>query len=112
MTGYCKAHPYNMKEIIDSGKGNFKAVPLAGAAGDSEVLPTLSTFLPVIVMLFTQWTCEEGSTVYHSFSVVINLAVRRIICPKYNVQQIPMILIGSLPMSHFLCILRCLFPIR
>ena len=36
---YCKAYPHHMKEIIDSGDGNSKAVPLTGAVGDSDVLP-------------------------------------------------------------------------
>ena len=53
MMDYCKAYPHHVKEIIDSGDGNFKAVPLAGAVGGSEVLPSLSTFLPVNVVLFT-----------------------------------------------------------
>ena len=52
---YCKIYPHHVKEIIDSGDGNFKAVPLAGAVGNSEVLPSLSTFLPVIIILFTPW---------------------------------------------------------
>ena len=55
MMAYCKAYPHHVKEIIDSGDGNFKAVPLARAVDDSEVLPSLSTFLPVIVILFTPW---------------------------------------------------------
>jgi len=55
MMAYCKAYPHHVKEIIDNGDGNFNAVPLAGAVGDSEVLSSLSTFLPVIVILFTPW---------------------------------------------------------
>ena len=68
MMDYCKAYPHHVKEIIDSGDGNFKAVPLAGAVGDSEVLPSLSTFLPVIVILFTPWVRIDGSPVHLSFA--------------------------------------------
>ena len=31
---YCKAYPHHVKEIIDSGNGHFKAMPLASAVGD------------------------------------------------------------------------------
>ena len=34
---HCRAYPHHVKEIIDSEDGNVKAVPLAGAVGDSEV---------------------------------------------------------------------------
>ena len=67
MMDYYKSYPHHVKEIIDSGNGNFKAVPLAGAVGNSKVLPSLSISLPVIVILFTPWTCEDGLPVYLSF---------------------------------------------
>ena len=113
MMDYCKAYPHHVEEIIDSGDGNFKAVPLAGAVGDSKVLPSLSTFLPVIVILFTPWVRTNGSPVYLSFAcgealsirciigmpmlmdmgpAVVDLASRQIICPNYDVQQIPVML--------------------
>ena len=68
MMSYCKAYPHHVKEIIDSGDGNFKAVSLVGAVGYSEVLPSLSTFLPGIVVLFTPWTREYGLPVHLSFA--------------------------------------------
>ena len=68
MMVYCKAYPHHVKELIDSGDGNFIAVPLVGAVDDSEVLPSLSTFLPVIVILITPWVRADGSPVYLSFA--------------------------------------------
>jgi hypothetical protein len=64
---YCRAYPYRVKEIINSGDGNFKAAPLAGAVGNSEVLSALSTFLQVIVILYTPRIQASGTPVYLSF---------------------------------------------
>ena len=90
-----------------------KAVPLAGAVGDSEVLRVLSIFLPVIVFLYTQWTHVDGSPIYLSFCYgktlstrciigtpvlmdmgpgIINLADGWLYCPNCNVGQIPIML--------------------
>ena len=79
MMAYYKAYPHHVKETIDWGDGNFKAVPLAGAVGDSKVLPSLSTFLPVIVILFTPWVRIDGSPVYLSFACGEALSIRCII---------------------------------
>ena len=76
MMSYCKVYPHHVKEIIDSGDGNFKAVPLDGAAGNFKVLPVLSTFLPVIVIIFTSWAREDGSSVYLSFCCDKTLSLR------------------------------------
>ena len=102
MMNYCKSHPHHVKEIIDSSNGDFKIIPLAGADGDTEVLPALSTFLLVIVILFIQWTRKDGVPSIQCIIVVpmlmdigpaaIDLAAQKILCPRYDVQQIPVIL--------------------
>ena len=113
MMAYCKVHLHHVKDIINNGDSNFKAVPLAGDIGGSEVLPALSTFLSVIVMLYTLWTCVDGLPAYLSFCCdealsircsidmpmlmdigpgMIDLAEGQICCPNYDVGQIPMIL--------------------
>ena len=94
-----------MKANVDSRDGNFKTVPLAGVVGDSEVLPSLSTFLSVIVILFTTWVRACGSPMYQSFAcdkalsmwciiampmridmglALIDLASQQILCSKYS----------------------------
>ena len=113
MMAYCKAYPHHVKEIIDSGDDNFKVVPLARAVINSEVLPSLSIFLPVVVILYTLWVRADGSPMYLSFTcgktlsirciigmpmlmnmgpAITNLAPQQIICPNYDVRQIPMML--------------------
>jgi hypothetical protein len=67
MITYCKAYPHHVKELIDSGNRNFKAVPLAGDVGESDVLPSLSIFLQVILILYTPWTRVDDSSMHVSF---------------------------------------------
>ena len=103
---YCKVYPHHVKEIMDSGYGNFKTVPLVGAVGDSQILPALSTFLPVIVILYTPWTRNDVPPVYLSFcygeilsirciigiSGKVDLAAQQICCTNHNIGQNPMVL--------------------
>jgi hypothetical protein len=110
MTAYCKVYPHYMKEIIDSGDGNFKGVPRAAAVEDSEVLPVLSTFLPEIGILDTLRTrvsslhgclpfccckalltrCIIGMQMFMDMGpAIIGLAAGRIFCPSYDAAQIP-----------------------
>jgi hypothetical protein len=90
-----------------------KDVPLAGAVSDSEVHPALSTFLQVVVIIYTPWTRVERTPMYLSFCcgkalsicyiigipmlmdmgpTTINLSSGRICCHNYNMLQIPIIL--------------------
>ena len=63
----CNAYLHHVKEIIDSGDRNFRVVPLVGDVGDFDVLPSLSTFLLVIVIMYTLWTRVDSSPLFLSF---------------------------------------------
>ena len=52
---YCTAYPQHVKAIYNSADGDFRPIPLAGAIGNSDVLKTLSAFLPVFVHIYTPY---------------------------------------------------------
>ena len=49
MLNYCRRYPDHVKAMYDSRNGNYHPIPLACAIGDNSVLPTMSTYLPVVV---------------------------------------------------------------
>ena len=65
---HCKDYPHRVKALVNSKDEEFSAIPLAGAIGDSAVLPALSTKLPVLVVLYTPYTKDNGDPVYMSFA--------------------------------------------
>ena len=71
-----RVFPHHVKEITDSADGKYKAVPLDEAVGDGDVLPSVSTFLPVIVVLYTPWIGQDGSPVYLTFACGECLSIR------------------------------------
>jgi hypothetical protein len=92
MMASCYAYPHNVKEIIDGGDSNFKGVPLDSAVNNSEVLPILSTFLPVIVILYTPWTRDDSSPMYCSFCCGKVLSIRYIIDMPMRIDMGPAII--------------------
>jgi hypothetical protein len=52
------------KRLLAVVMGNFKTVTLVGTIYDSEVFSSLSTFLLVIVIIFTPWTHNDGTPIY------------------------------------------------
>ena len=55
MIEYCKRYPKHFKAMFDSRNGDCCPIPLAGAIGDNTVLPTMSTYLPVVIILATPY---------------------------------------------------------
>ena len=111
MMKFAKACPQYVKAIIDSKDGKYSAMPLAGAVGDSAVIGALSTRLPVLVVLYTPYIRSDGSPVLMSFAcgeclsirciigmptlldmgpAVIELNSKRVLCPNWDVQQLPL----------------------
>ena len=109
MMNYCKAYPQHVKAIIDCKDGKYSPLPLAGAVGDSAVIGALSTNLPVLVVLYTPYTREDGIPVYMLFACGECLSIRyivglptlmdmgpstidlpslRLLCPKWDVQEL------------------------
>ena len=49
---YVKCYPEHVKAMYDSRNGNYHPIPLAGVIGNDSVLPTISTYLPVVVVFY------------------------------------------------------------
>ena len=55
MNDYCKRYPEHTKAIFDSRNGAYCPSPLVGAIGDDTILPTMSTYLSVVIVLITPY---------------------------------------------------------
>ena len=50
MIDYCKRYPGHVKAMFDSRNMDYRTIPLAGAIGNSTILPTMSTYLPDVIV--------------------------------------------------------------
>ena len=55
MIDYYKRYPKHVKAMFDSRNEKYCPIPLAGAIGDDSILPTMSTYLPVVIILVTPY---------------------------------------------------------
>ena len=80
MINYCKRYPDHVKAIFDSRNGNYCSIPLAGAIGDGTILPTMSTYLRVVILLTTpHFNITTQEPVLLTFACGEDLSVRSII---------------------------------
>ena len=80
MLDYCKRFPEHVRAMFDSRNGNYRPIPLAGAIGDESVLPTMSTYLPVVVVLDTPYyNSMTHEPILLTFACGEDLSIRAII---------------------------------
>ena len=77
---YCKRFPEHVRAMFDSRNGNYRPIPLAGAIGDESVLPTMSTYLPVVVVMFTPYfNAMTHESILLTFACGEDLSIRAIL---------------------------------
>ena len=77
MIDYCKRYPDHVKALFDISNGDCCPIPRAGAIGEDTVLPTMSTYLPVVIVLATPYfKVKNQEPVLLTFTCGEDLSIR------------------------------------
>ena len=80
MLDYCKRFLEHVRVVFDRRNGNYRPIPLAGAIGDEIILPTMSFYLPVVVVLFTPYfNAMTHEPILLTFACGEDLSIRAIL---------------------------------